>query len=108
MSCSARPAYNSRCRNSAVQQPSVQLIVRYHATAMPGFVREYLYAVCLALAAITGIPGILWFRAAMTLDQHLGALVVCVVAAVFLYLGYRLNRGQFGRDFPAREDLPPA
>jgi len=66
-------------------------------------IRDHLYAICILIGLIALIPGFIWLRAAVTLEQHLGALTLCVVGAVFLYGAFRLNPENAIRDLRRRE-----
>jgi len=74
---------------------------------MPDSVREYLFAIFEVIAMIAGVSGIVWLRAAGSLEQHLGALTVCAGAGVFAYGGYLLKRKE-GRHNIETPELPSA
>jgi hypothetical protein len=58
---------------------------------MPEPLRDYLHAFCMLLAAGSGVVGVIMFRAAVTLDQHVAAVVVLAVAGVALLAAYKLK-----------------
>jgi hypothetical protein len=58
---------------------------------MPETVRDYLHAFCMRLAAGSGVVGVIMFRAAVTLDQHIAGALVLAVAGAALFGAYQLK-----------------
>jgi predicted glycosyltransferase len=58
---------------------------------MPDTVRDYLHAFSILVTAGAGAVGLVMLRAALTLDQHLAAAVVLVIAGVALFVAYKLK-----------------
>src|SRR5437764_1029244 len=84
MSCSPRPAYNSRCRNSAVQQPSVQLLVRQHRTRIVTMTRAKWISLLGLLSFGAGFFLLGASRALSTVAEVTGG--ICGIALISLRL----------------------
>ena len=72
---------------------------------MPESVRDYLHAFCMLVAAGSGVVGVIIFRAAVTLDQHIAAGVVLAVAGAALFGAYQLKPKETAAELnsPAKE-----
>jgi len=68
---------------------------------MPDSVRDHLHAVCLLIGVVVGIVGVLWLRAAVTFEHHLGAFILVTIAGVFIFGAYRLKPDETARDLDA-------
>jgi hypothetical protein len=63
--------------------------------------KSYAYAVLLILGVLITLSGVLWLRAAVTLEQHIGGLSLVGVGAALLFGAYKLKPSETRADLAA-------